>query len=208
MPIKFNQEEKIIIHNRLLEEGKKSWEKYGIKKTSVEEICKGAGISKGSFYLFFESKELFFMEILEKTEAEIKTSLIETIKNRKGSTKEKFESALFEIYNGVKNYPWLINLMSNEGDYEYLIRKLPNERIEKNIIGDDEDVKKILMVLGIDYTKLDIKSISAALRGLFLILLHEQEIGKKNMDKAFTLLLKGLVEVVFKEELLWLVLTT
>lgn len=44
--------------------GKQSWTQYGYKKTSVDELCRQAGISKGAFYLFFESKEALFCEVL------------------------------------------------------------------------------------------------------------------------------------------------
>ncbi|MDE6980473.1 MAG: TetR/AcrR family transcriptional regulator, partial [Lachnospiraceae bacterium] len=53
----FTEREKENIKRNLQEVCKKSWTQYGCKKTSVDDLCKQAGISKGAFYLFFESKE-------------------------------------------------------------------------------------------------------------------------------------------------------
>ena len=36
----------------------------GMKYTSIDRLCAEAGISKGAFYHFYESKELLFLEVL------------------------------------------------------------------------------------------------------------------------------------------------
>jgi Transcriptional regulator len=60
----FTKQEKQNIRTKLLAECQKSWAKYGYKKTSIDDICARVGISKGAFYLFFESKEALFTETL------------------------------------------------------------------------------------------------------------------------------------------------
>ena len=52
----FSEREKENIRKSLIDICKQSWTQYGYKKTSVDEMCKQVGISKGAFYLFFESK--------------------------------------------------------------------------------------------------------------------------------------------------------
>jgi len=42
--------------DKIVETGKKLFYRYGIKKVSVEEICKEAGISKATFYKYFKNK--------------------------------------------------------------------------------------------------------------------------------------------------------
>ena len=51
----FTEREKENIKKGLQDACKRSWTQYGYKKTSVDELCREAGISKGAFYLFFES---------------------------------------------------------------------------------------------------------------------------------------------------------
>ncbi|WDV48027.1 TetR/AcrR family transcriptional regulator [Clostridiaceae bacterium M8S5] len=60
----FSEHEKENIRIRLREECTKSWAKHGYKKTSVNELCAKSGISKGAFYLFYDSKESLFCETL------------------------------------------------------------------------------------------------------------------------------------------------
>lgn len=62
MPRSFSEREKEHINKRLKDSCKESWVQYGYKKTSVDELCKQAGISKGAFYLFLNRKKLFFVK--------------------------------------------------------------------------------------------------------------------------------------------------
>ncbi len=47
-------------NKRLKEEARLCMEQYGIRKTTVDELVKRVKIPKGTFYLFFQSKELLF----------------------------------------------------------------------------------------------------------------------------------------------------
>lgn len=50
---------------KLFTKGRELLTTYGIRKTSVEDITKAANMAKGSFYQHFESKEIFFIELIE-----------------------------------------------------------------------------------------------------------------------------------------------
>jgi AcrR family transcriptional regulator len=42
------------------------WAKRGFDRTPVEAIARGAGIAKGTFYLYFESKDALLLEVLRR----------------------------------------------------------------------------------------------------------------------------------------------
>ena len=52
------------IRERLLAAGREFFSRYGLRKTTVEELARKAGIAKGTFYLFFPSKEALYREVL------------------------------------------------------------------------------------------------------------------------------------------------
>ncbi|MCL2721778.1 MAG: TetR/AcrR family transcriptional regulator, partial [Treponema sp.] len=64
MPRALTEQEKCRLCNRLLEKGKAIVLAQGIKKVSVDDIAKAAGMAKGSFYQHFESKEVFLYELI------------------------------------------------------------------------------------------------------------------------------------------------
>jgi AcrR family transcriptional regulator len=82
MPKAFSEREKELITARLLEEGHKLFATYGLKKTNVEEIAAAAGVSKGAFYLFYDSKEAFFMDVVEQVERRYRQEILAEIARR------------------------------------------------------------------------------------------------------------------------------
>src|SRR5215469_8079839 len=75
MPKAFTEQEKELIRNRLLEQGRKQFSVYGLRKANIEELAEAAGISKGAFYLFYPSKEALFMEVVEQVEHRFRQEL-------------------------------------------------------------------------------------------------------------------------------------
>jgi AcrR family transcriptional regulator len=51
---------------RIVKAAKLLFARYGFKKTTVEEICREAGIGKGTAYLHFEDKEDILREVVDE----------------------------------------------------------------------------------------------------------------------------------------------
>ena len=66
----FTDEQNEQIRNDLIREARRCGITIGMRKTSVEQLTEAVGISKGSFYKFFESKELLFFAVLEDIHTE------------------------------------------------------------------------------------------------------------------------------------------
>ena len=61
---KFTELEKEKIRKELLKVSYRFFIDKGFKSTSLEDITSSVGIAKSSFYIFFESKEMLYMELL------------------------------------------------------------------------------------------------------------------------------------------------
>lgn len=61
----FSEAEKDNIYDKLLKECEKSWIVIGYKSTKIDDLCTKVGISKGAFYVFFESKEHLFCKVFD-----------------------------------------------------------------------------------------------------------------------------------------------
>lgn len=83
-----------------------------------------------------------------------------------------------------------------DGEMEVLIRKLPPEVAKIHNIQDDLNVEKLLsLVPGLKTGKT--KAFSAALRGIFLCMLHRHEIGEEVFDEALKIMIEGVVDQMF-----------
>ncbi len=131
MPKGFTNEEKRIIRNKLIEKGIELFEIYGVKKTNVEELTNSVGISKGSFYLFYNSKEELFFDVLKKTEKKLIKEMRLIIKDMKSNPREVFKKFLrFHIKSPTENP--IIQQIADKNIREYIIRKTRNvPKLEK-----------------------------------------------------------------------------
>ena len=123
----FTEREKENIKRSLQEACKQSWTQYGYKKTSVDELCRQAGISKGAFYLFFESKEALFCEVLCLVQEQICHAASEEIEKRKDMY--GVAEALKFIYREYDKNNFLYD--SDTADFTILMNKLSEEQAKK-----------------------------------------------------------------------------
>lgn len=76
MPAGFTEKEQEKIREELFLAGIKLIKEYGIQKTTVDKLTRSCGIAKGSFYLFYSSKEEYLYALMqyvnEKTEGSAK----------------------------------------------------------------------------------------------------------------------------------------
>lgn len=123
----FTEREKENIKKGLQEACKQSWTQYGYKKTSVDDLCKQVGISKGAFYLFFESKESLFCEVLCSVQEQICNAASKVIEKHKD--KYGVAEALKLIYREYNKNNFLYN--SDSMDFTILMNKLSEEQAKK-----------------------------------------------------------------------------
>ena len=123
----FSEREKENIRKSLIDICKQSWTQYGYKKTSVDEMCKQVGISKGAFYLFFESKEALFCEVLCSVQREICEMAEAAMEEEKG--KPGVVKALKLIYRAYDKNSFLYG--SDTADYTILMNKVSEEQAKE-----------------------------------------------------------------------------
>ena len=123
----FTEREKENIKRGLQKACEQSWTQYGYKKTSVDELCKQVGISKGAFYLFFESKESLFCEVICSVQEQIYNAAYEIIERKKD--KSGVAEALKLIYREYNKNNFLYD--SDSIDFTTLMNKLSIEQANK-----------------------------------------------------------------------------
>jgi AcrR family transcriptional regulator len=188
VPKAFSEHEKEMIRAQMREKGKKLFERQGLKKTSVDELTEAVGISKGAFYLFYESKEELFLEILEELEADLRSRIFDFSIDPQEDSRQLLARLLNSALVTWDRYPLLKNF--SRADYEYLTRKLPPERIQAHAHRDNEfvnDFVKRIKREGIP-VKASPRLISNLMKSLFFISLHRDELGEHDYLETMTVL--------------------
>ena len=71
MALAFTAEQMADIRSSLRDSARRHAISVGLKKTSLDMLTADAGISKSSFYKFYESKEMLFLEVSMEWETSI-----------------------------------------------------------------------------------------------------------------------------------------
>jgi AcrR family transcriptional regulator len=188
MPKAFTEQEKEIIRQQMLEKGKKLFEKQGLKKTSVNELAQAVGISKGAFYLFYDSKEELFMQILEGLETVFRTRIFDFSIHLKVDARTRLANFLKSALLTWDQYPLLKNFGRSE--YEYLARKLPPERIQAHASRDNEFVEEFIQKIKRERISIQASplAISNLMKSLFFVSLHRDDLGTEGYVQSMEIL--------------------
>jgi AcrR family transcriptional regulator len=190
MPKAFTEHEKDLIGKRLLEQGYKLFSAYGLRKTSVEELAQAAGISKGAFYLFYESKEALFMDVAELAEKHFRQEILTAVDLPGPSPRARLFAILKKAFSLLKTIPILQFLTG--GDYDLLFRRMPPEKFQEHMASDRvffEELISRCQNAGIPI-RVQPEEIVGLLYPFVLTILHGDDYVAKNLSGGVDLLLE------------------
>lgn len=193
MPRCFTEREKKNIRRRLQEACKQSWTQYGYKKTSVDELCKQAGISKGAFYLFFESKEALFCEVLCCVQEQICNAASEVMEEYKD--KHGVVRALKLVYREYDQNNFLYDSVST--DFTILMNKLSEEQAKK--IEESNHMSQQLF-LSQPYLKLKVDAdLAISVIYSFIMNIRNKDIFPHNHLEVFDFMVDHMIDSLYEQ---------
>ena len=128
VPKIYSNEKRQEIANQLMIVGLELIKQHGIKKMSIHELTKRVGIAQGTFYNFFNSKEMLVYALADSYQQSIKDKLEEIIQ-----TKGYLErNDLRELYNCMflKDEHNVYRFLTRE-DLQNLSTRLPSDCLYK-----------------------------------------------------------------------------
>ena len=197
MATAFTSEEKEVIRKKLHKVAKECLQRYGVKKTTVDQMAAMVDISKGSFYNFYSSKEMLFFKVLEEYQIDVMNRLTEQLGMETKIDTNRLVELLYDFYQDFR-YSFMYTIFKNH-EMELLVRKLPKEAITNHHLIDDRMVKKIVSRINIR-ENVSVEIVSALFRTIAMTILHIEEIGEEQFDTTLKLVIQGVVEQITKED--------
>lgn len=192
----FTYDEKTAITNALIEAFEEELRSQKINKITVDDLVKKVGISKGSFYTFFPSKEVLFFHVVSNIQQKMITEIISIVNRNKKTSKEKLKLILLLIADKLQNYPWLQELEG--GDFDKVLRKLPEDLKESLTSQDIIDVQNILEQLNLE-SSIPVSRLVVIIQIILSSTTRAKDFGK-NYNIALKTLFDILVENFFNEK--------
>jgi AcrR family transcriptional regulator len=193
MPKGFTEKEKQLIRKKLIETGREHFERFGVRKTNVADLAREAGIAKGTFYLFFDSKEDLFLTINEEFDKKLQREAplrLEKSQNPK-ETFRKFLKYVLDLFNTDP----MMKLAADKEEFERLSHKIPSDEFRFHQESTNEFFTKLIKKwqqkgLIRDH---DPEVIVGAVKSLYFVFMHRDFIGEDIFPKVADLLIDSLV---------------
>jgi len=129
----FTEEEKAHIQQRLLELGRTLFLSQGLKKTSLEDLTQPVGIAKSTFYLFFESKEDLYVELLMQERARLEQQVMAVSFDTISDTCEALTHFMHVVIDEMERSEVTRRLMTHPEEFALLIRQGSSQQLAPNI---------------------------------------------------------------------------
>ena len=170
----FTEEQNKTIRRDLIRAARHCGVTIGMRKTSVEQLTDAVGISKGSFYKFFDSKELLFFAVLEDIHTEgFAAAQAALQENAALSPADRAAEAILAACRWLSETQALVFI---ENDAEFLLRRLPGQVKTAHYHDDETHIRALLEESGLQ-PRGGIALAAAAIRGLILTVSHQEQIG-------------------------------
>lgn len=190
----FTEYETEQLRKALLKETRRCAVTLGMKKTSVDQLTKAVGIAKGSFYKFYESKEMLFFAVLENIHSELYDVADHVLSETDNlSPPECAAKAVLAVCQRLSDTGDMVFI---ENDAKLLLQRLPDD--VKNLHYHDDETHIRLLLKKHDFVpNRGISLAAATVRGLILTVSHKEQIGEL-YPQVLEMLVYGACRELFK----------
>jgi AcrR family transcriptional regulator len=193
-----SEQEKKIRREYLLSKGRELFVTYGVRKTSVDDIIMAAKMAKGTFYQYFESKEVFFLEILVQFHSEW-FQKAEDAFNVHGDIPvyERFREYIKENFN-LPNYHWIFKYHDDIENLLLEMYQISPEKVEALLEMEHTAYERLLQLWEIDDKRVQPGVIHNYLHTMYFCIANAELMEKDYINETFEALLDGLIFYIFK----------
>ena len=171
----FTEEQNETIRRDLIREARCCGVTVGMRKTSVEQLTEAVGISKGSFYKFFDSKELLFFAVLEDIHTECFAAAQKSLQeNAAIDPASRTAAAILAACRWLSETKAFVFI---ENDAEFLLHRLPEEVKTAHYHDDETHIRQLLEKYDL-MPRRGASLAAATMRGLILTVSHNEQIGE------------------------------
>ena len=199
MPRALTEKEKCAQCRRLLEKGKAAVISHGIRKVSVDDVAKAAGMAKGTFYQHFESKEKYLYALIEKIHHdtfEQAEQIIFSGASGEASGKDAARKNASSFLKSLFTMPEIAFLIQNEQDIAALFETVPNQERQSFKQMESDLFGGLLKLAGINTEKIKPGIVHNYIHALFLMMSSDL-MTEGDLPETANLIADSLISYVF-----------
>lgn len=200
MPRAFSPDERSRIEEGLRAAGRQAFSAHGLRRVTVDDLARAAGISKGAFYLFFDSKEALLLDLLQRFEADFQRTVLDEVLRPEFGPVESLRTLLRTAVALRGTEPLLRNL--SDADAEVLMRRIPPDQAEFLREADVASARRF-----VDYWRaqgepiaVDADVLTGLMRAIVLSSFRQAEIGPTVYEEVMELMIDAVARRTTQED--------
>jgi AcrR family transcriptional regulator len=169
MPRGFSENQMQTFRDKLIAATFEALKNTGVRKTTVQDLAKAAGLSVGAFYKFYPSKEALFFEAYEIAEERLKVQFFSVLQTYSEVSSHTFRFIPKQILHSEAMED-LLRLMQKE-ELDYMLRSIDPEIINLHIQKDYEFLQNVIDALRAKglIIKIEVSALLDYLQALFVL---------------------------------------
>jgi AcrR family transcriptional regulator len=197
MPRALTEKEKCAQCERLLDEGREIVFLHGVRKVSVDEIAKAAGLAKGTFYQHFDSKERYLLTLFKRLHTEMFEQAKRIILSETAGGEGLQENVRVFLRQLLHIRPMAF-FIQNEKDINAVIESFPEAEMLSFKQMETDLFEGILRMGGFDTSVIKPGVIHNFVHSLFIISASEL-MAKEDLPKTIELITECMIDYIFNE---------
>ena len=195
MATAFSVQERETITRLLTDAARRCAATIGMKKTTLEQLTREAGISKSAFYRFYDSKEHLFLDILEEWHADIYGSAESVLDGRMDlPLKARVAQAILTACR-VMGQGETMALFAK--DLPAILRRLPPDVLREHYHSDSQHITRLIDRSGARL-KVSRDIAEAMLRMIVMSYFQREDIGE-HYQEALEALVYSVCEQIIED---------
>jgi len=195
MPRALTEQEKCVQCQKLLEKGKAAVVSHGIRKVSVDDIAKAAGMAKGTFYQHFESKEKYLYALIEKIHNDAFSQAKQIIFSGT-SDGDSLRTNVTSFLKSLFTMPEMAFLIQSENEIVDLFETVPNQELQSFKQMEADLFGGLLQLAEIDTKKIKPGIVHNYVHALFLMMSSDL-MTEDDLPETVDLITDSLISYIF-----------
>jgi len=134
---RFSEDDRRRIRAELIEAGNELFTKFGLERTRIKDITEEVGIGTSTFYQFYDSKEMLYVEVLAKKREQLIDRVDASVADAE-TPREEARRMLQTMFSEVRDDP-LISRLIVENELQTLTDQLSADEREQLTAGTADD---------------------------------------------------------------------
>lgn len=193
MPKVYSEEKRKEIREKLMATGLELIKYNGMKKMSIEELTKRVGIAQGTFYNFFNSKEMLVYELANAYHERLNHKTEGIIQSKGFLDREDLRELYYNMI--LKDEDNVYRFLKND-DIQALITRLPKDRLRK--ISDVKgEMEKNLRYVNRKKENCDLNAVINWIQVMNLTVENKDILEESGIEKIISKMIENMLDEIF-----------